>query len=161
MLEVGERAEISGVLGGGFRSNAIFFNGAGEETELTLALVSGSGAGVGQKSLNLEIGETDQINNVLGFFGAPDSGGPYTLRVTAVSGGPYSAGLSVIDRQSDDPTFEGAATIWFCNGGGGGGRRWRRWRWRWRRWRWWRRRLRRYLLSDARAGSDLQHPNRI
>ncbi len=123
LLKEGDEARLSGVLGGDFRSNALFFNGGPAETELELKLVSRTGSIVGTKTYNLEVGETDQINNVLGFFGAPASGGPYTLIVKVIEGGPVSVGLSVIDSQSDDPTFEGAAKIWFCeiSGGGGGG----------------------------------------
>ena len=97
LLDEGDVGALSGVVGGDFRSNALFFNGGGGSTELDLTLVSRTGAEFGSRSFDLLAGENDQINNVLGFFGAPNSGAPYTLTVEVLDGGPVTTGVSVID----------------------------------------------------------------
>jgi hypothetical protein len=107
---------FAGVQGGEFRSNALLFNGGGTDTELRLELVSGDGTVAATASTSLRVGEIDQINDLIDFFGiegldAPTNTGPMTLTVTPTIGGPVAAGVSVIDDRSDDPSYEGSAGL--------------------------------------------------
>ncbi len=108
LIRAGDQALLSGVQGGDFRSNALFFNAGDTTTELNLELIRGDGTVVGTRTMTLKAGEIDQINNVIGFFGLAKSNGPHTLKASAEAGGPYSAALSVIDGGSDDPSYENA-----------------------------------------------------
>lgn len=106
LIEAGREVSFSGVQGGDFRSNALFFNGGSAVTEVELELVAADGTVEGSRSITLLAGETDQVNDLLAFFDLPKSDAPHTLKVSPTSGGPVSAGVSTIDGDSGDPSYE-------------------------------------------------------
>jgi len=75
-------------------------------TEVELELVAADGTVEGSRSITLLAGETDQVNDLLAFFDLPKSDASHTLKVSPTSGGPVSAGVSTIDGESGDPSYE-------------------------------------------------------
>jgi hypothetical protein len=113
LINAGDTARLSSLLGGGFRTNLLLVNLSATELTLQLTMKNSSGAELAQKTTKLKAQSMDQINKLItDFFGLPAETNGF-LEITTLSGSrgselqaddvKYWATATVIENTSNDP----------------------------------------------------------